>query len=195
MAKPQTTPTAQTAPAMTDEQLAQAQAQAAAAAADPAAEAAAKAEQAAAKKKAAEEKKAADKAAREEKKAADKAAREAKKAEAKAKKDAEAAAKKAAKDAAKQPEQNGIRRPKPGTDCGKLWEIFDSASAAKGAPAAISECKPKADAMGINEATCRTQYARWRKFHGVEGRVSAAVTPESTAAASTAAEANAQAPQ
>jgi hypothetical protein len=33
---------------------------------------------------------------------------------------------------------------------------------------------PVAKEGGLNEANVRTEYARWRKFHGVTGRISAA---------------------
>jgi membrane protein involved in colicin uptake len=105
------------------------------------------------------------------------------KAEAKAKKDQERADKKAAKDkekadkkaakeaekaAAKQPEQNGIRRPKADTITGKVWAVFDELSQKAGAPATIGDSLKAA--AGTAEATVRTQYARWRKFHGISGR-------------------------
>lgn len=119
-------------------------------------------------------------------KAAEKARKEAEKAEAKAKREAEAAEKKAAKEAQKaqekadakaareanrMPEQNGIRRPKPDTLCGKAWGIFDSVSQKNGAPASICESMELAKADGLNEANVRAEYARWRKFHGITGRI------------------------
>jgi len=117
-------------------------------------------------------------------KAAEKARKEAEKAE--AKREAEAAEKKAAKEAQKaqekadakaareatrMPEQNDIRRPKPDTLCGKAWGIFDSVSQKNGAPASIGESMELAKADGLNEANVRAEYARWRKFHGITGRI------------------------
>jgi len=101
-----------------------------------------------------------------EEKAAEKARKEAEKAEAKAKREAEAA-----REANRMPEQNGIRRPKPGTLCGKAWGIFDSVSQKNGAPASIGESMELAKADGLNEANVRAEYARWRKFHGITGRI------------------------
>lgn len=72
---------------------------------------------------------------------------------------------------AQQPEQNGIRRPKPDTLCGKAWAIFDSVSAKNGAPASIGEAMELAKDDGQNEANVRAEYARWRKFHGITGRI------------------------
>ena len=163
------------------------------------AEAAAKASAAAAAKQAEKDAKAAEKA----KKAAEaKAAKEAKAAEAKAKKEADKAAKeakkaaeKAAKEAAKaekaekalvakMPEQNGIRRPKPDTETGKVWGLADSISASLGQPTPIANLLVAGQAQGLNDSTIRTQYARWRAFHGITGRVAlpAAVPPVAPAA-------------
>ena len=69
------------------------------------------------------------------------------------------------------PEQNGIRRPKPDGLCGKAWAIFDEISAKNGSPASIGESMEVAKAQGLNEANVRAEYARWRKFFGVTGRV------------------------
>lgn len=106
-----------------------------------------------------------------EDKAAAKAAKAAEKAAAKtAKKEAS----KLAKEASKQPKQNDVRRPKPNTATGKVWAIFDSLSASTGAPAAIGDALKQA--AGTPEATVRTQYARWRKFHGITGRATPPVS-------------------
>lgn len=120
----------------------------------------------AAEKKALADAKALKKA--EDKAAADKLREEkaAKKAEEKALKDAE---KLKAAEANKMPEQNGVRRPKPATACGRCWALFDQISGETGAPATISAAM--ALAGDLNEDTVRTQYARWRKFHGVVGRL------------------------
>lgn len=161
---------------------------------------AAEAEQAkAAKKAAAEEAKAAKvKAAAEAKEAKAAAA-----ADAKVKKEAAAVAAKAEKDAAAatkakakadaaavkaaaagvsavkvvMPSQHGITRPKDGTKTANVWAIADSLSAAKGAPIAISELGPECAKAGLNDATTRTQYARWKTFNGVFGPVAKAVVP------------------
>lgn len=104
--------------------------------------------------------------------AEDKAAAKAAKAAAKlAAKTAKKEAAKAEKEATKQPKQNDVRRPKPNTTTGKVWGIFDSLSASTGAPALIGDALKQA--TGIPEATVRTQYARWRKFHGITGRTAA----------------------
>lgn len=126
---------------------------------------------------------------------ADKAAKAKAKADAKAKKDQERADKKAAKEkekadkkaakeaakaAAKQPEQNGITRPKTGTVTGNAWAVFDELSQKSGAPATIGDSIKAAPQ--IAEATVRTQYARWRKFHGITGKAAAPKPAETPSA-------------
>lgn len=138
-------------------------------AAEKAAAAAEKAAAAAAKKAEREAAVAAKKVEREAAKAQRAAEREA----AKAAKLAEKEAAKAAKEAARMPEQNGVRRPKPNGLCGRAWAIFDDLSAKHGAPAAIAPSLEIAKAEGLNESNVRAEYARWRKFHGITGRIAA----------------------
>lgn len=78
------------------------------------------------------------------------------------------AAERAAK---KMPNQNGVTRPKPGTKCAAAWDIFDSISAKNRKPATIGEAMTLAKPKKLNDATVRTQYSRWRAFHGVKGRL------------------------
>jgi multidrug efflux pump subunit AcrA (membrane-fusion protein) len=159
------------------------------------AEAAAKAQKQAdkeAKAAAAAEAKAAKQAEREAKKAAAEAEKEAGKAEreaakqakidakeaAKAAKEAEKAAKeqakadaKAAKEASRQPEQNGIRRPGPEGLCGQVWGLADSLSQQLGQAVPIANLLEAGAAAGLNPSNIRTEYARWKKFHGLSGRI------------------------
>ena len=116
---------------------------------------------------------------REEERAAKKAEQEAAKQKrakeraAKAKEREEEKARKAAeREANRMPEQNGIRRPKPDTLCGKAWAIADQLSEKFGQPTPIKELLEAAKAEGLNEGNVKAEYARWRKFHGVTGRVS-----------------------
>lgn len=90
---------------------------------------------------------------------------------------------KAAKEANRMPIQNGIRRPKPETLCGQAWAIFDEVSQSKGSPAAIGECLPIAQERGLNPTNVRVEYARWRKFFGVTGRIENPAAAEKKAAA------------
>lgn len=109
-----------------------------------------------------------------EKDAAKLAAKQAREA-AKAQKLAE---KEAAKAAAKQPEQNGVKRPKPGTLCGAVWEIADKISMENGKPAEVADVIAQAKADGLNEGNARIEFARWRKFHGIASKPGRPAKPE-----------------
>jgi len=141
-----------------------------------------KEQEAAAKKLEREQKKAAkdaEKAAAAEAKEAAKAAKAQEKADKQAQKEAamlarnEAKAAKAAqKEQAKQPEQNGIRRPKPDGECGKAWALFDQLSASKGAPVAAAEIRAALPQHShLNEGNVKAEYPRWKKFHGLSGTI------------------------
>lgn len=141
----------------------------------------------------ADAKKAAAKAEADAKKAEAKKIAEAAKAEAKAKADAEKARVKAEKDAAAaakaeekakaaaeaaaaknkvvQPSQNGVTRPKADGACGKVWAIADAESARLQQPVTIAILIKATAAAGLNDATTRTQYARWKTFNGLFGAV------------------------
>ncbi len=142
-------------------------------AAEKAAAAAKKAEENAQAKAAKDAAKAEEKAKKEAEKLAAKEAKEAEKAAKAQEKIEAAAAAKAAKEANKMPEANGVRRPKPETLCGQAWAVFDEVSAKNGAPASIKESLEIAKARGLNEGNVRVEYARWRKFFGITGRIAA----------------------
>lgn len=101
-------------------------------------------------------------------KAAEKAAKDAAKEEAKLAKEAEKAAK---LEANKMPVSNGVTRPKPDSLCGKAWAVFDAVSQETGAPATIAASLEKSTLLGLNEGNVRAEYARWRKFFGISGRL------------------------
>jgi len=139
---------------------------------------AAKAAERAAKKEAAEAAKADKKASVE----AEKAAKAQAKLDAKAAKEAEKAAKaqakldaKAAKEAQRQPEQNGVRRPGPDGLCGKVWGLADSLSAEMSQAVPIANLLKAGEEQGMNVSNIHTEYARWKKFHGLSGRITAPV--------------------
>ena len=121
----------------------------------------------------AKEKKAAEVAAKKEAQAKAKAEKEAKIAADKAAKEQAKADAEAAKAANKMPEQNGVRRPKPETLCGLAWAIFDAVSQKNGAPASIKESLEAAKAQNLNEGNVKAEYARWRKFYAISGRIAA----------------------
>lgn len=151
--------------------------------ADKEAKAVAKAEAKAQREADAEQRKAEKKAEKERVKAEREALKEAKKAEKEAEKQAEKARVLAEKEAARMPEQNGVRRPKPETLCGQAWGIFDNVSQQNGEPASIGQSLEISRNMGLNDGNVRAEYARWRKFHGITGRVAAPKTEVSESAA------------
>lgn len=120
-------------------------------------------------------KKDAEKAEKKAQKEGEKAAKKVELEAAKAAKEQEKVAKKAEAEAKKainvMPEQNGVRRPKPETLCGKAWAVMDEVSKSAGRPAAISEVLPITTEAQLNEGNVKAEYARWRKFNGVTGRV------------------------
>ena len=88
-----------------------------------------------------------------------------------AEREAKKAAKQAEREANRMPEQNGIRRPKPDTLCGRAWQIADDLSAKFGQPTPIKDLLEAAEAEGLNAGNVKAEYARWRKFYGITGRV------------------------
>lgn len=113
----------------------------------------------------------------------DKKAREDKKAKEKADREAEAERKRQEREAKKEPEQNGIRKPSVGTLCRAAWDLFDAVTAEMGQSAPISYVLPVALAKGLNEANVKAEYARWKKYHGISGRVAVPVPANIAAAA------------
>lgn len=83
------------------------------------------------------------------------------------------------------PESNGVKRPSAGTLCAQVWDVATSLSGfvpegSEGSPVAtkgtsgiatLSQVVKACEAAGINKYTARTQYARWRVFHGITGRI------------------------
>lgn len=139
-----------------------------------------------AKKQAAEEAKAAKAAAAAEAKAkkdAEVAAKAEEKAAAAAAKAAEKAAAAEAKVKVVMPSKNGITRPRPDGACGKVWAIADAMSSELKQPVPISMLSPKCAEAGLNDATTRTQYARWKQFNGVFGPVAKPAVAQDAAAA------------
>lgn len=68
-------------------------------------------------------------------------------------------------------QQHGITRPGEGTVTGKVWTAADRLTTQRGNYASIAELKVDASLIGVNDHTIKTQYARWRAFNGVTGRV------------------------
>lgn len=75
---------------------------------------------------------------------------------------------------AKRVEQNGIKRPLAGNGiCATMWATFDSISAAQKSPCTIAQAK--AAMPNYNVVNMQGEYASWRKFNGITGRIVAPV--------------------
>jgi hypothetical protein len=70
---------------------------------------------------------------------------------------------------ANRPEQNGLKRPSKGSTCCIIWDTCDRISAEKESTCTSAELFNAL--QGYNECTLRTQYARWRQFNGITGRL------------------------
>lgn len=79
------------------------------------------------------------------------------------------AQKKGSKIEQNRPEQNGLKRPSTGSTCEIIWRKCDTITAEKGTACTSGELF--AALPGLNECTLRTQYARWRQFNGITGRL------------------------
>lgn len=90
-------------------------------------------------------------------------------------KTAPAKAPKATKVAVDRDTQNGVTRPRPGGNTAAVWEAADVITAKKGSAATFKEIDAKLDASEktshIPTATRRSNYAVWRKYNGITGRV------------------------
>ena len=67
------------------------------------------------------------------------------------------------------PEQNGLKRPSKGSICAIIWDTCDRITSEQGSHCTSAELFNSL--QGYNECTLRTQYARWRQFNGITGRL------------------------
>lgn len=67
------------------------------------------------------------------------------------------------------PEQNGLKRPSKGSTCCIIWDTCDKITEQKTSTCTSAELFNAL--QGYNECTLRTQYARWRQFNGITGRL------------------------
>lgn len=67
------------------------------------------------------------------------------------------------------PEQNGLKRPSTGSTCAIIWDTCDRITSETGHVCTSAELFNAL--QGYNECTLRTQYARWRQFNGITGRL------------------------
>jgi hypothetical protein len=74
-----------------------------------------------------------------------------------------------------QEERNGVKRPRPGGNTAQVWDVCDALYAKKGNTCPsfkeVDDAIEKKNA-DIPTATRRSNYAVWRKFNGITGRVS-----------------------
>ena len=66
-------------------------------------------------------------------------------------------------------EQNGLKRPSKGSTCAIIWDTCDRITSEKGSTCTSAELFNAL--QGYNDCTLRTQYARWRQFNGITGRL------------------------
>lgn len=116
----------------------------------------------------------AERKAKKEEKEAEKAQRKAEREAKAAQRKAEKEAKKAEREANRMPEQNGVRRPKPDTKCGRVWALADKLSSELGQATPVKNLLEVAEAEGLNAGNVKAEYARWRKYYGITGRVASA---------------------
>ena len=67
------------------------------------------------------------------------------------------------------PEQNGLKRPSAGSTCAIIWDTCDRITSETKHTCTSAELFNAL--QGYNECTLRTQYARWRQFNGITGRL------------------------
>ena len=67
------------------------------------------------------------------------------------------------------PEQNGLKRPSAGSTCAIIWDTCDRITSEWQSTCTSAELFNAL--QGYNECTLRTQYARWRQFNGITGRL------------------------
>lgn len=74
--------------------------------------------------------------------------------------------------------QNNVTRPGADTVTGKIWNLADKLSAEnKGNPVPIATLRAHPEMREVNDNTLKTQFARWRSYHGIKGRIDV-VQPE-----------------
>lgn len=84
---------------------------------------------------------------------------------------AQAAAGTPAKPPRKRAEQiNGVSRPAGSGACAQVWAICDAINNVGRTPQ-IKDVKAQAAAQGLDATTTQVQYYRWRKHHGIKGRL------------------------
>jgi hypothetical protein len=68
-------------------------------------------------------------------------------------------------------QSNGVTRPGAATLCGKIWAAADRISQDIHGVCPVALLKKAPEVVGVNDHTIKTQYARWRQYNGVTGRL------------------------
>lgn len=74
-------------------------------------------------------------------------------------------------------QKNGITMPNEGTDSRKIWDAATSVSKQHNTVATVSMIKDLPQIKPLNDATIKTQFARWRTYNGIKGRLPTLATP------------------
>lgn len=69
--------------------------------------------------------------------------------------------------------QNGIKAPTSGITA-QIWDVLNNITATQGYPASIAQLRA---ALPCNAATQQTQYAQWRKYNSINGRIATPAAP------------------
>lgn len=69
------------------------------------------------------------------------------------------------------PTQNGIRAPRTGGLCDRVWQVCYNLGQELGRVPAMSEVVAAGLAAGLNEGNIRVEYSRWKKFNGITQRI------------------------
>lgn len=91
--------------------------------------------------------------------------------------DADKEARKQRREANRQPKVNGVRKPADGTICGNVWVLIEAIGAALGQHAPVAYVLSEGLARGYDANTLKTQYARWKKYNGLDGEIKLPLPP------------------
>lgn len=91
--------------------------------------------------------------------------------------DADKEARKARREANRQPKVNGVRKPADGSICGNVWLLIEAIGSALGQHAPVAYVLSEGLARGYDANTLKTQYARWKKYNGLDGEIKLPLPP------------------
>ncbi|WII71731.1 hypothetical protein QJS83_14795 [Bdellovibrio sp. 22V] len=79
--------------------------------------------------------------------------------------------------ASRAPKVNGVGKPADGSICGNVWLLIEAIGAALGQHAPVAYVLSEGLARGYDANTLKTQYARWKKYHGLDGEIKLPLPP------------------